>query len=97
MRSMFSNASFSRFDLGAHALGQISCPVGQTPMKERNGEIVCMPYSPSSGMFMPQGPNTGIAYGMGQVAPVKEGIPTQNLVITGVAAVGLAFLISAFV
>jgi N-acetyl-gamma-glutamylphosphate reductase len=30
------------------------------------------------------------------VPPVKEGIPTQNLVIGGIAAVGLAFLISAF-
>lgn len=66
MRSMFGNAHFARFDLGAHALGQLSCPVGQTPIRERNGKIVCMPYSPPSGMFMPQGRGTGIAYGMGQ-------------------------------
>lgn len=67
MRSMFSNASFARFDLGAHALGQLSCPVGQTPMKQQNGKIACMPYSPPSGMFMPQGPAQSIAYGsMGQ-------------------------------
>lgn len=66
MRSMFSNASFARFDLGAHALGQLSCPVGTTPMKQRNGHIICMPFSPPSGMFMPQGPGTSIAYGMGQ-------------------------------
>lgn len=66
-RSMFSNASFARFDLGAHALGQLSCPVGQAPMKQQNGKIVCMPYSPPSGMFVPQVPGTGIAYGsMGQ-------------------------------
>lgn len=67
MRSMFSNASFARFDLGTHALGQLSCPVGQTPMKQQNGKVICVPYSPPSGMFMPQGPTKSIAYGsMGQ-------------------------------
>lgn len=78
MRSMFSNASFARFDLGAHALGQASCPTGQTPMKQQNGKIICMPYSPPSGMFMPQGPSQSIAYGsMGQ-AGMPEPYLTQE-------------------
>ena len=77
MRSMFSNANFARFDLGAHALGQVSCPVGQTPMKQQDGKIICMPYSPPSGMFMPQGPNKSIAYGMGQ-AGMPEPYLTQE-------------------
>lgn len=65
MRSMFSNATFSRFDLGKHVLGQGSCPVGQMPMNT-NGKITCVPFSPPSGMFMPAGPATSVAYGMGQ-------------------------------
>lgn len=65
MRSMFSNASFARFDLGKHVLGQANCPVGQMPMNQ-NGRIVCVPFSPPSGMFMPVGPATSVAYGMGQ-------------------------------
>lgn len=65
MRSMFSNASFSRFDLGRHILGQANCPTGQMPMNQ-NGRIVCVPFSPPSGMFMPMGPSTSVAYGMGQ-------------------------------
>lgn len=66
MRSLFNSAPFSRFDLGRHVLSQaVQCPVGQAPM-ERNGKIVCVPYSPPSGMFMPQGRYVGIAYGMGQ-------------------------------
>lgn len=67
MRSMFSNASFARFDLGTHALGALQCPIGQMPMNQ-NGRIVCTPYSPPSGMFMPQGPAKTVGYGsaMGQ-------------------------------
>jgi hypothetical protein len=40
--------------------------MGQIPMNQ-NGRIVCVPYSPPSGMFMPMGPSKSIAYGMGQM------------------------------
>jgi hypothetical protein len=43
----------------------------------KSGKIVCVPYSPPSGMFMPQGPAKTIAYGsMGQ-AGVPEPYLTQ--------------------
>lgn len=54
MRSVFGNAPFTRFDLGEHVLGQ-SCPIGQLPVS-RDGKVTCIPFSPPSGMFMPQGP-----------------------------------------
>lgn len=75
MRSLFTNAPFARFDLGRHALGQASCPIGQLPMIQ-NGRIVCVPYSPPSGMFRPQGPSGGVGYGpaMGQ-----KGLPDPYL------------------
>ncbi len=77
MKSMFSNANFARYDLGAHVLGQLSCPTGQTPMRQ-NGRVVCVPYSPPSGMFMPQVPGSSIAYGsMGQ-AGMPEPYLTQQ-------------------
>lgn len=67
MRSLFNNAPFTRFDLGRHALSQASCPIGQIPMTQ-DGRTVCVPYSPPSGMFRPQGPFGGVGYGpaMGQ-------------------------------
>lgn len=64
MRSVFGNAPFTRFDLGEHILGQ-SCPIGQLPVS-RNGKITCIPFSPPSSMFMPQGPASSVGYGMGQ-------------------------------
>lgn len=66
MQSMFSSASFARFDLGRHVLGEvISCPPGEIPMNN-NGRVSCVKYSAPSGMFMPMGPTKSIAYGMGQ-------------------------------
>lgn len=83
MRSMFSNASFARYDLGAHALGQLKCPTGQAPMSE-NGRIICVPYSPPSGMFMPAGPSKSIAYGLAQTgmdAPYLTQQERDNLLL----------------
>jgi len=75
MRSVFGNAPFTRFDLGEHVLGQSApCPIGQIAVS-RDGKVTCIPFSPPSGMFMPQGPvgnfpggpPTNIGYGsMGQ-------------------------------
>ncbi len=51
MRSMFSNATFARYDLGRHVLGQGGlCPIGKVAIKQ-NGVITCVEFSPPSNMI----------------------------------------------
>jgi hypothetical protein len=70
MRTLYTAAPFSRFDLGQHALGQQQpCPVGTLPMRYPNGAVVCAKASPGSGMFMAPSAGGNVGYGpaMGQI------------------------------